>query len=167
MFAQPIHRLLEPGQLGLWALGEQARDLDPRLMQPRVAHSPPPRRAGAVQPVHHGRFSGHVSVFRRVDQLARGEHLGQQRGDDLHRLDLFLAVGELGAVLHRQHADDTTGAQDRHTQEGLIDLLAGLGEIPEVGVGLGVGRVDDLALGGDRPDQAFPDAHPRVVHRLA
>ncbi len=51
-------------------------------------------------------------VLGAVHQLAGREHLGQHRGDDLHRLDLVLAVGLGGTVLDREHADHVAAAQD-------------------------------------------------------
>ncbi len=121
---------------------------------------------GAVQAPHHRGIGCDVGVLALVDQLAGREHLGQDRGDHLHRLDLVLGIGPARPVLHRQHAHDLAGAQDRHAQERVVDLLAGLGEIAEVGVALRVGGVDDLALGGDGADQALADSHPGLVHRL-
>ena len=53
--------------------------------------------------------------------------------------------------------------QDRHAQEGLIDLLAGLREVREVGVGLRVGAVlMTVPWAAIIADQALADAQPRV-----
>ncbi len=78
-----------------------------------------------------------VGIALAIDQIARGQHLGQDRGDDLERLDIVLAVELLRRVLHHQHADHAAAALHRHTQEGVVDVLAGLREIGEIGVRLG------------------------------
>ena len=58
-------------------------------------------------------------------QFARRDHLRQHHGGGLQRLDLFLDIGAVGAVLHHQHAERVAGAQDRHAEERVIDFFAG------------------------------------------
>ena len=73
-------------------------------------------------------------------ELARGDHLGQHHRDGLERLDLLLGIDALGPVLHHQHAERLAAAQDRHAEEGVVDLLARLGLVGEGGVVLRVGQ---------------------------
>ena len=164
--AQLADRAVEALQLGLRAFGQKAGDLDARLVEPSPADRHTLDQAGAVQAPHGGGIGGDVGILAPIDQLAGRKHLGQDRGDHLHRLDLVLGIGLARPVLHRQHAHDLADPQDRHAQERVVDLLAGLREIAEVGVALRVGGIDHLALRGDGADQALADAHPGLVHRL-
>ena len=59
-------------------------------------------------------------------QFAGGDHLGDHHGGGLGRLDLLLAIAAMGTVLHHQHAERIARTQDRHAEEAVIDLLAGL-----------------------------------------
>ena len=63
--------------------------------------------------------------LRQRRQFAGGDHLRQHHGGGLQRLDLFLDIGALGAVLHHQHAERVAGAQDRHAEERMVDFFAG------------------------------------------
>ena len=91
-------------------------------------------------------------------QLARGEHLGQHHGGGLEGLDLFLGIDPVGAVLDDQHAERVAGAQQRHAQEGVVDLFAGLGLVGEGRVALGVGEGQGLGRRGDEADEALARA---------
>ena len=88
-------------------------------------------------------------------QLARGEHLGQHHGGGLERLDLLLGVDPVGAVLDDEDAERVAGAQQRHAEEGVVDLLAGLGPVGEGGMGLGVRERERLGGRGDQADEAL------------
>ena len=94
-------------------------------------------------------------------QLARGEHLGQHHGGGLERLDLLLGIDPVGAVLDDQDAERVAGAQQRHAEEGVVDLLAGLGLVGEGRVALGVGERERLGRRGDQADEALAGAHGR------
>ena len=87
-------------------------------------------------------------------------------GGGLQRLHLLVAVVALGAVLHREHADGVAAAQDRHAEEGVVDLLTGLRPVGEGGVDLGVGKLHRLAVLGDQADQTLAGLQMGVVHRL-
>ena len=92
-------------------------------------------------------------------EAARGDHLGQHHGGGLQRLDFLVAILTLGAVLHRQHAEHVAAAQDRHAEERVIDLLAGLRPVGEGRMVLGVGEIERLGLLGaiepTRPSPSF------------
>ena len=169
---QPIDRgakardgRLETHRLLVRVLGHQPGDLDPDLVQDRLAQCHALDQTQALQPI---RTCDRATIGREarvVDQAARGDHLGEHRGDDLERLDLLVGVVPARPVLHHQHAGDAAAMDDRHAQEGVVDLLAGLGPVGEVGMALRVGQVDHGTLGGDPPDQALADPQPGLVHR--
>ena len=96
--------------------------------------------------------------------LAGGEHLRQHHGGRLQRLDLLLRIGAVGAVLHDQHAERTPGAQHRHAQEGMVDLLARLRQVGEGRVRLRVGEVERPRLRGDEADEAAASHQRGAVH---
>ena len=159
-----LDRLGEPPPLELDVLGDQARDHDARLVQHHMAErhafgngKPGEPRRNLAAPLRADLF-GH--------QPAGGDHLGEHHGRGLQRLDLLVAILPLGAVLHREHADGVAAAQDRHADEGVIDLLAGLGPIGEGRVMLGVGELHRLGLLGDQADQALAGLQMRVVDGL-
>jgi hypothetical protein len=110
-----------------------------------------------------------IDVDRLGDlvELARRDDLGQHHGGRLEGFFLLLAVVPRGAVLHHQHADGQAAAQDRHAEEGVIDLLARLGQVLERAVRLGVRQVERLGGRGDGADQAFADPQLGGMHRLA
>ena len=91
-------------------------------------------------------------------QFAARDHLGEQHGGGLEHLDLFFGIDAAGPVLHHQHAERVAAAQDRHAEEGLVDLLAGLRLVGEGRMGLRVRQRQRLGRGGDQADEAFVDA---------
>ena len=137
-------RPLEPRELGLRVVGRGAGRPRPAARAARRGRSPRPRPGAGRR----GAASRQAAAARSAYLLGsisppEANISASERGDDLHRLDLVLGIGAPGPVLHREHADDAAGAQDRHAEERVVDLLAGLREIAEVGVGLRVGGVDD------------------------
>ena len=96
-------------------------------------------------------------------QLARGDHLGEHHRRGQQRLDLLLGIDAVRPVLHDEHAERLAGAQHRHAEEGVVDLLAGLGPVGEGRVVLGVGRGERLGLRGDQADEALAHPHGRQV----
>jgi hypothetical protein len=98
---------------------------------------------------------------------AAGHHLGQHHGDDLQVLDLVVGINALGAILHHQDANGAAAAQQRHPQEGVVGVFAGL---RPVGEGRVVGRVGEVQWPAELDDLADqPDAGGQAgdVHRLA
>ena len=59
-------------------------------------------------------------------ELARGDHLGEHHRGGLQRLLFLLGVGAPRPVLHDQHAERIAGSQNRHAEEGVVNLFAGL-----------------------------------------
>ena len=111
--------------------------------------------------------SSDVPGLRQAFELADGDHLGEHHRRRLQRLDLLVVVGAVRPVLDDEHAEGGAGAQDRHAEEGRVDLLAGLRQVAEGRMRLRVRQVQRPRLGGDRADEALPDAQRRVVDRGA
>ena len=105
--------------------------------------------------------------LRQRRQFARGDHLRQHHRGGLQRLDLFLDIGALGAVLHHQHAERVAGAQDRHAEEGVVDFFAGFRAEGEGRVALRVAQVERGRLAGDQADQALMRAQHGAVDGVA
>ncbi len=97
-------------------------------------------------------------------QLARGDHLRQHHGGGLERLDLLLGVDPARPVLHDEDAEGVAGPQQRHAEEGVVDLLARLRLVGEGRVRLGVGQRERLGRRGDEADEALARGHRREVH---
>ena len=100
-------------------------------------------------------------------QFARGDQLGQHHRSGLQRLEFLLDIVALGAVLHHQHAEGVAGPQDRHAEEGVVDLFARLGAEREGRMALCVAQIEWRRLAGDQADQALMGAEHGVVHGLA
>ena len=105
--------------------------------------------------------------LRQRGELARGDHLGEHHRGGLQRLDLFLDIGALGAVLHHEHAERVAGAQDRHAEEGVVDFFAGLRAVGEGRVALRVVQIERRGFAGDEADQALMRAQHGAVHGVA
>ncbi len=97
-------------------------------------------------------------------QLARGDHLREHHGGGLQRLLFLLGIGAPRPVLHHQHAERIAGAQDRHAEERVVDLFAGLRPVGEGRVRLRFREVDRVGFAGDQADQAFVGAQHGLVH---
>ena len=123
--AQLGQRRIEPLDFLWQVVGDVIGDDDARLVQHDMAQRDAvgQDRAGLVQRVPRRRLG---AGLRQRRQFAGGDHLRQHHGGSLQRLDLFLDIGALGAVLHHQHAERVAGAQDRHAEEGMVDFFAGL-----------------------------------------
>jgi hypothetical protein len=77
-----------------------------------------------------------------------------------------LGIGAPRAVLHDQHAERIAGAQHRHAEEGVVDLLAGLRPIGERRVVLRFRQVDRVGLARHQADQALVRTQHGLVHGL-
>ena len=106
----------EPPDLVIRILVEEIGDDDARLVQHDMAERDAvgEDRAGLVQGMPRRRFG---AGLRQCCQFAGGDHFRQHHGGGLQRLDLFLDIGALGAVLDDQHAKRIAGPQDRHAEE--------------------------------------------------
>ncbi len=121
-------------------------------------------RAGLVHRMARRRLG---TGLRQRRQFARGDHFRDHHGGGLQRLDLFLDIGALGAVLHHQHAERVAGAQDRHAEERMVDFFAGFRAERERRMALGVGQIERGGFRGDQADQALMRAQHGFVHRVA
>ncbi|MND40227.1 hypothetical protein D3C80_309610 [compost metagenome] len=74
-------------------------------------------------------------------EIAGSDHLGDHHRGGLERLDLILAVVATRLVLHDQNAQRASGPQDRHAEEGMVDLFAGFRQVAERRMRLGIGKV--------------------------
>ncbi len=153
--------LEQPPPLELDILGDQAGDHDARLVQHDMAERHALGDGLAGEP----RIGVAAGLGRDLlgDESARGDHLGDHHRRGLQRLDLLVAILAHGAVLHREHADRVAAAQDRHADEGVIDLLARLRPVGEGRVMLGVGELLRLGLLGDQADQTLARLQMGVV----
>ena len=107
---------------------------------------------------------GDTGLHRRQGlQLAGREHLGHHHGGGLEAPRLFLGIDAIGAVLDDQDAEGVAGAQQRHAEEGVVDLFARLRLVGEGRVALGVGEGEGLRGRGDEADEAFARAHDGQV----
>ena len=164
--AQFRQRGVEPLDFLRQVLGDVIGDDDARLVQHDMAERDAvgQDRAGLVQRMPR---RGLGAGLRQRRQFARGDHLRQHHGGGLQRLDLFLDIGALGAVLHHQHAERVAGAQDRHAEEGMVDFFAGLRAERERRVALRVAQVERRRLAGDEADQALMRAQHGAVDGVA
>ncbi len=114
--AQLCQRGVEPLDFLRQVFGDVVVDDHARLMQHHMAERDAvgQDRAGLVQRMPRGGFG---AGLRQRGQFARGDHLRQHHRGGLQRLDLFLDISPLGAVLHHQHAERVAGAQDRNAEE--------------------------------------------------
>jgi hypothetical protein len=159
-------RAVEAPQLGVDVLGDDLADHDPRLVQHRRGDRQTRVETDAVEP---HRQRGADQAFRhlmRIDQLAAGDQLGDDHRDRLQDLDVVLGVLARRAVLHGEHAERASAAQDRHPHQGVVDLFAGFGAVREIRVRLGVGQRQRPGVRRDRTDQPLADPEPCAMHRL-
>ena len=91
--------------------------------------------------------------------------LRQHHGGGLQRLDVVVGVFARRLVLDREHAQHVAAAQDRHGEEGVVDLLARFRPIGESRVVLRLRLIDRHSELGAAPDQTFAPLHECVVHR--
>ena len=170
---QVVQGPVQAGDRQVQALALAARILGHDLGQSRallVQHGAPDGEPGGEdQPLQPGRQQ--ADAFRRPGLVARhevaaGDELGHHHGGGLERLDLLLGVLARRAVLHHQHADHPAAPQDRHAHQGTIDLLARLGPIGEIGMGLGIGQRQGPGVAGDIADQPLADPEPGPMHGL-
>ncbi len=133
-------RRTQPLELHLRVLGDHLFDQHARLVDDGGTERKAGIEAHTVEA--HGQeadpVSGHALV--RTDEIAAGGELRQHHRYGLQRLDLVLGVVPLGPVLHGENAQHAVAAHDRHAHHRVIDLLAGLGPVGEIGMRLGVGE---------------------------
>jgi hypothetical protein len=164
--AQRRDRVVEALEFLLYVIGDKVLDDHARLVQHDVTERDAFRQRGAGD-VAARAHRGLCSRPGERGQFAGSDHLRQHHGGGLQRLDFFLGIGSVRAVLHDQHAERVAGAQDRHAEEGVVDFFAGFRAVRIGGMRLRVRQVDRIGLAGDQADQAFVDAHHRQVHGFA
>ena len=160
---QEAQRILEPREFLVAVLVEQVGDDDARLVQHHVAE---PDAVVEWQSAEADR-PPQVEFEPRPGQplqVARGDHLGDHHRRGFQRLDLVVAIVPHGAVLHHEHAQRAPGSQDRNTEEGVVDFLAGLRKIGEGGMLLRVGQIQGACTCRDRTDETLAEPQLRQVH---
>ncbi len=164
--AQLYQRGLEPLEFARHVVGDVVGDDDARLVQHHMAHGDAvgERRALDMLRVSRRRFGAGLG---ERGQFARGDHLGEHHRRGLQRLDLFLGIGAVRAVLHHEHAERVAGAQDRHAQEGVVDFFAGFRAVGEGRVALRVGEVQRGRFAGDKADEALMGAQDGQMDGVA
>jgi len=99
-------------------------------------------------------------------EFAGGDHLGDHHRRGFQRLDLVLAIVAARLVLDDENAERAAGPEDRHAEEGMVDLFAGFREITESRMRLRIGKVERLGGGGDRADETLAHLQLRGVDRF-
>ena len=90
--------------------------------------------------------------------------LGDDHSRRLQHLDVLVGVFLLGAVLHDENAEHLTGTPDRHRQQRVVDLLAGLRSVRECRVARCLGLIHrDIQLGA-AADETFTALHAHGMH---
>ena len=161
---QARYRCIEAAKFVIDILGDELSDDDARLMQHHMTKRDAFGEGRSLQmhrPVDVEIGARHREVFH----LAGRKHLRQHHCGSLQRLHFLLGVDAVRAVLHVEHAERAPGAQDRHAEEGMVDLLPGLRQVGEGRVRLRVGEVQRARLCRDGADQSATDRESRPVHR--
>ena len=102
---------------------------------------------------------------RETLQVTGGDQFAEHHGGRFEGFHLVVAIGAMRLVLDDENAERSAGAQNRHAEEGIVDLLAGLREIFESGVLLGFRQVERTCPRGDRADKALAEAQGGAVDR--
>jgi hypothetical protein len=160
---QRTERLRKALQFLIRVLVEQVGDDDPRFVQHHIAKAD----ALAIAVALDGDGPRKIELQSGLGdllELAGRYHLGEHHGGRLEHLDLVLAVVALRLVLHDENAERAPRAQDRHAEEGVIDLLTGLRQVGEGGMRLRIGEIERPHRRGDRADEALPHLQLRQVH---
>ena len=100
-----------------------------------------------------------VLEFFQREEIAGGNHLGEDHGDDLQILDVVLGVDPAGAVLHHQHPDRPPAAEKGYPEKCVERILPRLRTVRKGRVAGRVGQVQRPALAHDLADQPFARRH--------
>ena len=99
-----VDRLVEADKLFLRVVGDEILHVHARVVQHDVAEPDAVGKRKALG-MHRPARGGLGAGLGERGQLARGDHLGEYHRRGLQRLDLFLAIGAEGPVLHVEHAE--------------------------------------------------------------
>ncbi len=124
-------RVLQAQQFGARIVGDHAVDFDARLVQENGADGEAFGESFAVKNRRPGGGKLRLVDFGEIDQRSLGHDFGQHHGDRGERLFFFLVVMACGPVLHGEHAEDALAAYDRHREEGVERIFAGLRPVGE------------------------------------
>ncbi len=138
---KPAHGISKPGQFFVRVVRHHPVDDDARFMQNRNALANPRCQTRPAQTQWQKRNPVSRDQFFTADQLATGDHFGQNHGNVFKRFLLVLGIKAFGPVLHGKHTDDTATAQDRHTDHGMIDFLAGFRTIGKIRMALRIFKI--------------------------
>ena len=149
--------------LGFDILGHDLVDLDPRLVEHRVACREALHQCQSLEHIILDMRNLEVDRPFAIDQFLVRDQFRQDHGGGLQRLDLDFLVAARIDMLDAQYAHSAFAVDDRHTGKRVELFLPRLGAIGEVGVGLGLGQVERFDIVGDGPGQAFAHGQPRDV----
>ena len=168
-----IDRLLHPRDsiaqalfLGVGVFGNDLPDDDFRLVQQRRSNRQPRIDAKPVETHRQRHAAAALRHLERVDQFAARRELCDNHRDRLQHLDFVFGVMARRPVLHDEHAQDAIATQDRRAHQRMIDFLAGLRAIREIGMCLRVGQRERTGACGDLPDETLADPQPCAMHRF-
>ena len=164
--AHSVDRRLEPHELRFYVIGDNRGHSHPRLVHHHMAEAQSFGNAETLQrhlPAHGDRRA--LGGYQL--QLPGRDHLGEQHGGRLQRLDFLFRVGAPRAVLHDQHSDRRAPAQNRHAEERLVDLFTRLRSVGKGRMMLRVGQRQRLGARSDKADKTLAWPHGGQVDRLA
>ena len=165
LLAHLVEGTVDPLALGLGILGHDLRDLDPWLVEHGMTSPQAFDEREAGQRLRTGLLLGEDAGFFLVDQFGIGDQFGQDHRGGLQGLDLDLFVAARLDMLDAQDAHRALAVDNRDARKGMELFLAGFGAILEVGMRLGLGKVQGLDLLRNRARQPFANRHAGDVHR--
>ena len=164
--AHGADRRLEPHKLRFHIVSDDRGHRHARLVHHHMPKPEPIGDANAFE--RHLPAHGDWRALGRYPlQLSGRDHLREQHGGRLQRLELFLRIGAPRPVLHDQHPDRGAATQDRHAEERLVDFFARLGSVGKGRMMLRVGQRQRLGARGDQADEALAWPHGGQMDRLA
>ncbi len=121
----PVERIIQAFQLCRYVLREEFENGRPGLMQRNVTERKTIREGRSLQGDR--RFPAARRGHDGSGKGARSDHLRQHHRRRFERLDLLGRIFPLDLVLNREHADGAPLTNDRHAEEGMINLLPRFG----------------------------------------
>ena len=158
-------RVGQPADFLLAVFVEEIGDDDARLVQHHVTEADAFRIAVAIDR-HRSREIELQPWPGDLLQFAGGDHLGEHHRCRFERFELVFAIVALRLVLHDENAKASPGPQDRHAEEGMVDLFTGFRQVAEGRMCLGIRKIERLGRGRDRADQTLAHLQLGKVHRI-